>query len=175
MTERVTGPEIEVEPQELPLNEKLVQVNRVAKVIKGGKHLRFTALVVVGDGQGRVGAGLGKANEVAEAIRKAGSLARKNLITIPLIGTTIPHEIITKFGAAKVLLKPAAPGTGIIAGGGGRAVLELAGVKDVLTKSLGSSNPINVVKATMLALSRLKRPEEELARRRSTTAKGSSG
>ena len=158
--------ETERESQELPLNEKLVYVNRVAKVVTGGKHLRFTALVVVGDGQGRVGVGYGKANEVAEAIRKAGLVARKQLITVSLAGTTIPHEVISKFGAAKVLLKPAAPGTGVIAGGGIRAVLQLVGVKDVLTKSLGSSNPLNVVKATMLALSSLRRPEEVLAWRK---------
>lgn len=159
------------EPQEVSLSEKLVYINRVAKVVKGGKHLRFTALVVVGDGQGRVGMGYGKANEVAEAIRKAGFLARKNLVRISLLNGTIPHEIITKYGAAKVLLKPAVPGTGIIAGGSVRAVLELAGVSNVLTKSLGSSNPLNVVRATLLALTRLRLPEQVTALRK-LAAKG---
>jgi small subunit ribosomal protein S5 len=155
-----------IDPQGLALSEKLVYINRVAKVVKGGKHLRFTALVVTGDGQGYVGVGFGKANEVAEAIRKASSIAKKNLIEVPLVNGTIPHEIMVKYGAAKVLLKPAAPGTGVIAGSSMRAVLELAGVKNVLTKSLGSSNPLNVVKATLLALSRLRRPEEVLALRK---------
>lgn len=156
------------ESEELTLTEKLVYVNRVAKVVKGGKHLRFTALVVVGDGQGRVGMGFGKANEVAEAIRKAGNLARKSLLRVPLVNDTIPHEITMKYGAAKVLLKPAVPGTGVIAGGSVRAVLELAGVKNVLSKSLGSANPLNVVKATLLALSRLRLPEEAIALRKAT-------
>ena len=156
----------EVGTEGLELTEKLVYINRVAKVVKGGKHLRFSALVVVGDGHGQVGFGMGKAKEVALAIQKAGTVARKNLVRIPLRGSTIPHEIISKFGAAKVLLKPASPGTGVIAGGSVRAVLEVAGVRDVLTKSLGSSNPMNVVKATMLALSQLRIPGEELARRK---------
>jgi len=142
-------------------------VNRVAKVVAGGKRLSFSALVVTGDGNGHVGLGMGKANEVPEAINKAGVVARKNLIEVPLADTTIPHEIKVKFGAAKVLLKPASRGTGIIAGGSVRAVLEAAGIKDILTKSLGSSNRINVAKATMLALSQLKDPKEELARRKS--------
>ncbi len=157
---------IKIEPSELALNDKLIAINRVAKVLKGGKHLRFSALVVTGDSQGHVGIGLGKANEVPVAISKASATAKKNLVTVPLAGTTIPYEIRIKYGAADVLLKPAAPGTGIIAGGSVRAVLEAAGVKDVLSKSLGSENKINVAKATILALTSLKNPPEELAKRR---------
>jgi len=138
----------------------------VAKVVKGGKRLSFSALVVTGDGNGHVGMGVGKANEVPGAINKANVIARKNLIKVPLAGTTVPHEIRAKFGAAKVLLKPAAPGAGVIAGGSIRAVLEAAGIKDVLTKSLGSSNRINMAKAAMLALSQLRNPKEELAKRK---------
>jgi small subunit ribosomal protein S5 len=156
-----------IDPTELTLNDKLIDVNRVAKVVSGGKRLSFSALVVTGDGNGHVGLGVGKASEVPEAINKGGAIARKNLVKVPLAGTTIPHEIRVKFGAAKVLLKPASRGTGIIAGGSARAVLEAAGVRDVLTKSLGSANHINVAKATMLALSQLKDPKEELARRKS--------
>lgn len=137
--------------------------------MKGGKRLSFSALAVTGDGKGHVGIGLGKANEVPVAISKANAIARKNLIKVPLAGTTIPYEVRVKFGAAQVLLKPAAPGTGIIAGGSVRAVLEACGIKDVLTKSLGSSNRINVAKATMLALSQLKDPKEELAKRQGKT------
>jgi len=155
----------ELEPK-ADLSEKLINVNRVAKVVKGGKNLSFNALVAVGDGNGQVGIGMGKAKEVSQAIQKAGAVARKSLITVPLAGTTIPHEITVKFGAVKVLLRPAAPGTGVIAGGSIRAVLEVAGVQDILTKSLGSSNPINLVKATMVALARLREPEKEIARRR---------
>ncbi len=155
-----------IDPTELELSDKLININRVAKVVTGGKRLRFSALVVSGDGNGHVGIGIGKAKEVPEAISKAGAIARKNLIKAPTAGTTIPHEIRVKFGAAKVLLKPAAPGTGVIAGGSIRAVLEAAGIKDILTKSLGSSNKINMAKATILALSQLKDPKEELARRK---------
>jgi len=155
-----------IDPTELTLNDKLININRVAKVVKGGKRLSFSALVVTGDGNGHVGIGLGKANEVPLAISKAGAIAKKSLIKVPLAGTTIPYEMRVKFGAARVLIKPAAPGTGIIAGGSIRAVLEAAGIKDILTKSLGSSNRINMAKATMLALAQLKDPEEELARRR---------
>jgi len=156
-----------IDPTELVLSDKLVYINRVAKVVKGGKRLSFSALVVSGDGNGHVGIGVGKAKEVPAAISKGGAIARKSLIKVPLAGDTIPHEILVKFGAAKVLLKPASPGTGIIAGGSIRPVLEAAGVKDVLTKSLGSSNHINMAKAAMLALSKLKDPKEELARRKS--------
>ena len=156
-----------IDPTELELNDKLVYINRVSKVVKGGKRLSFSALTVTGDNNGHVGIGVGKANEVPEAINKANAIAKKSLIKVTLAGTTIPHEIMVKFGAARVLLKPAAPGTGIIAGGSIRAVLEAAGIKDVLTKSLGSSNRVNVAKAAVLALSQLKQPGEEVAKRKS--------
>jgi small subunit ribosomal protein S5 len=159
----------QIDPADLTLNDKLIDVNRVAKVMKGGKRLRFSALVVTGDGAGHVGLGIGKANEVPAAISKGGAQARKNIIKVPLVGGTIPHEIRAHFGAADVLLKPAAPGTGVIAGGSVRAVLEASGVKDILTKSLGNSNHINVAKATMLALSLLKIPKDEIARRKAAT------
>ena len=155
-----------IDPTELNLTDKLIFINRVSKVLKGGKRLSFSALTVTGDGAGHVGVGVGKANAVPDAISKANTIARKNLVKVPLVRNTIPHQMTVKFSAARVLLKPAAPGTGIIAGGSIRAVLELAGVKDILTKSLGSSNKINVAKATMLALSQLKDPKEELARRK---------
>ena len=155
-----------IDPDELVLNDKLIYLNRVSKVMKGGKRLSFSALVVTGDGNGHVGIGQGKANEVPAAINKAGAYARKNLIRVPMKGTTIPHEIRVKYGAADVLLKPAAPGTGIIAGSSIRMVMEAAGVKDILTKSLGSANRVNMAKTTMLALKQLRDPEEVLAKRK---------
>jgi len=160
------GHRVKIDASELELSEKLVELSRVAKVVKGGKRLHFRALVVVGDGNGYVGYGLGKSKEVPEAIRKAGVAARKSLIKVLMAGDTIPHEIFAKAGAAKVLLKPALPGTGVIAGGVVRAVLEAAGVKDILTKSLGTANPVNVVKATILGLVSLRDPKDTVAKRK---------
>ena len=154
-----------INPDELNLTEKLVHIRRVAKTVTGGRKLSFSALVVVGDNEGHVGFGIGKGKEIPIAIRKGAATARKTLVRVPMKGSTITHEITADFGAARVFLKPAAPGTGVIAGAAIRAVVESAGIRDLLSKSLGSPNPINVVQATMLALSQLKDPAEEFAKR----------
>jgi len=154
-----------IDPNKLALEERVVQINRVAKVVKGGRRFSFSAVVVVGDGAGHVGAGLGKAGEVPEAIRKGVEDAKKNIIKIPMVGTTIPHEVNVEFAASKVMLKPASQGTGVIAGGSVRAVLEAAGVRDILSKIYGSTNPVNVTRATLEALRALHSAEDLSARR----------
>jgi small subunit ribosomal protein S5 len=154
-----------IDPAKLTLEERVVQINRVAKVVKGGRRFSFSAVVVVGDGAGHVGVGLGKAGEVPEAIRKGVEDAKKNIIRIPTIGTTIPHEVNAEFSAAKVMLRPASQGTGVIAGGSVRAVVEAAGIRDILSKVHGSTNPVNVVRATLEALRSLRSAEQLSARR----------
>jgi small subunit ribosomal protein S5 len=170
MTEELERVEREVgQPaEEEVLQERLINIDRVSKVIKGGRHFGFRALVVVGNGRGSVGVGIGKAREVPEAIRKGVERAKKDMVKVPVTGATIPHPVLSKHGAAEVMLKPASPGTGVIAGGGVRAVLEVAGIKDILTKSLGSSNAINVVYATVLGLRSMKSIEVEAQRRGKT-------
>jgi small subunit ribosomal protein S5 len=163
---RIYAPMPRIDTSDMEFTEKLVSLDRVTKVVKGGKNMHFRALVVVGDGKGHVGVGLGKAREVPEAIRKAGVAAKKSVISVVFMDNTIPHESLSKFGAARVLLRPASPGTGVIAGGGVRAVVEAAGVKDILTKSLGCSNPVNVTKATIVALANLRSPQETIKRRK---------
>lgn len=156
-----------VKPEEAgPLQERVILIRRVAKVVTGGRRLRFNALVVVGNGQGVVGIGLGKAGSVPDAVQKGRYIAQRNLIRIPLKGTTIPHEITMKFGASRVVLRPAVPGSGVKAGATVRAIVELAGIRDILTKAIGNTNPINLARATMEALASLRDPDQELALRR---------
>jgi small subunit ribosomal protein S5 len=154
-----------IDPNKLALEERVVQINRVAKVVKGGRRFSFSAVVVVGDGAGHVGAGLGKAGEVPESIRKGVEDAKKNLIKVPMVGTTIPHEVNVEFGASRIMLKPASQGTGVIAGGSVRAVVEAAGIRDILAKIYGSTNPVNVTRATIQALGSLHSADELSARR----------
>ena len=161
---KIREAKIKVDSSELELQEKLVTLDRVTKVVKGGKRLRFRALVVVGDGNGHVGFGLAKASGVPDATQKANAMARKGLIEVPVINGTIPHEILAKHGASKILLKPASPGTGLICSNTVRAVLELAGIRDILSKSLGSSNRINVVKATIVALTNLREARDTVTK-----------
>jgi len=156
---KVRGKRAKIDASELSLEEKLLSIDRVTKVVKGGRHLRFRALVVVGDGQGHVGFGLAKAGAVPEAVRKAGAIAKKGLIEVPIKDGTIPHEILAKVGGSKILLKPAVPGTGLIVNNTARAILQLAGIKDAIGKSFGGSSKINVARATMLALTNLKKTE----------------
>ena len=157
---RPNRPRREMVVEESPYQEKLISVGRITKVVKGGRRLRFNALVVIGDGKGLVGFGTGKAHEVPDAIKKAAKDAEKNLVKVPLYGTTIPHQVVGHYGAGKVLLKPAVPGTGVSAGGAVRAVMELAGIEDVLSKSLGSPTPVNVVRATFDAIKQLRSVEQ---------------
>lgn len=154
-----------IDPSTLELKDRVIHISRVAKVVKGGRRFSFSALVVVGDGHGHVGSGLGKAKEVPEAIRKAVEHAKRNLIKVPLINKTIPYEVTGKFGAARILMKPASEGTGVIAGAAVRAIAESAGIENILTKSLGSNNPYNLIKATLQAIQQLKYPEEVLQKR----------
>jgi len=161
---KTTKKKSKFDASELTIEEKLLGINRVTKVVKGGKHLRFRALMVVGDGNGHVGFGAAKAGGVPDAVRKASTVARKSLIEVPIVDGTIPHEVLAKFGASKVLLKPASPGTGLIASGTVRTVLELAGISDILSKSYGGSSKINVVKATMLGLVSTRKAKETIAK-----------
>ncbi|ABY35595.1 MULTISPECIES: 30S ribosomal protein S5 [Chloroflexus] len=154
-----------INPETLELEERVVQINRVSKVVKGGRRFSFSTVVVVGDGKGHVGIGMGKAAEVPDAIRKGAEAAKRNLIRVPLVHATVPHEVVTKFAATKVMLRPAAPGTGVIAGRGVRPVVEAAGIKDLLSKVYGSNNPVNVVKATFKALSEMTSLHEMASRR----------
>ena len=166
MTNNFDRNQQQVEGEDAPFVERVVRISRVAKVVKGGRHLSFNAVVVVGDGEGHVGIGMGKADAVPDAVRKGAANARKNIVQITLKGTTIPHEVLTKYGGALVMMKPASPGTGVIAGGAVRAVVELAGVRDILTKARRSTNPVNVVKATFEGLKSLRNPQEEIRRRK---------
>ena len=166
MTNNFDRNQQQVEGEDAPFVERVVRISRVAKVVKGGRHLSFNAVVVVGDGEGHVGIGMGKADAVPDAVRKGAANARKNIVQITLKGTTIPHEVLTKYGGALVMMKPASPGTGVIAGGAVRAVVELAGVRDILTKVRRSTNPVNVVKATFEGLKSLRDPQEEIRRRK---------
>ncbi len=166
MTNNFDRNQQQVQGEDAPFVERVVRISRVAKVVKGGRHLSFNAVVVVGDGEGHVGIGMGKADAVPDAVRKGAANARKNIVQITLKGSTIPHEVLTKYGGALVMMKPASPGTGVIAGGAVRAVVELAGVRDILTKARRSTNPVNVVKTTFEGLKSLRDPQEEIRRRK---------